>query len=315
MTRITEVAAGVIFRDGDGGPEFLLAQRPTGKAYAGYWEFPGGKVEAGETTREALDRELHEELGIKVEHAWPWITREFVYPHAHVRLKFFHVHAWHGEIRPLEHTGTVWTRLGDTPGVSPVLPANGPILRGLELPHVQALTNAADNGIEAELARLEQAMIGGLRLIQVRDKTLPSEARREFARRVMALAGRFDGAIVLINDDEVLAREVGASGVHLSSARLMQSATRPQFARVGASCHTAEQLAHAAALELDFVLLSPVLPTLSHPDQAGMGWEAFARLIEFSPLPVFALGGMTPAMLDTARRHGAHGIALLRGWH
>ena len=314
MTTITDVAAGVIFREGDHGPEFLLAQRPPGKAYAGYWEFPGGKVEAGESVREALDRELQEELGIVVEQAWPWITREFIYPHAHVRLKFFHVHAWHGEIRPLEHTGAVWTRLGAAPAVSPVLPANGPILRGLELPHVYALTNAAENGVEAEMRRLEKAMQGGLRLIQLRDKTLPTPVRAQLARQVMTLAGRFPGSTVLINDDESLAGDVGAHGLHLSANTLMQTKTRPAFARVAASCHTSAELAHAAALDLDFALLSPVLPTPSHPDQAGIGWEAFACAIEHAALPVFALGGMTVDLLDTARRHGAHGIALLRGW-
>ena len=84
---IVEVAAAILLRDG----EFLLAQRPRGKVYAGYWEFPGGKVESGETLRQALQRELHEELGIVIDAASPWLSREFSYPHADVRLKFFKV--------------------------------------------------------------------------------------------------------------------------------------------------------------------------------------------------------------------------------
>jgi 8-oxo-dGTP diphosphatase len=315
MTDVVEVAAAVLLREGEHGGEFLLAQRPEGKVYAGYWEFPGGKVEPGETLREALVRELQEELDITVDRAWPWLSCKFTYPHAIVRLKFFRVASWRGKIAPVEHSGMIWMKIGTAAPVAPILPANGPILRALELPPIYALTHAAENGIEAELAKLEKALAGGLRLIQVRDKTLAPAERRRLAMGVMALAGDYDDVFVLINDDETLAREVGAHGLHLSSVRLMQLARRPAFDRVAASCHSAEELAHAASLGLDFALLSPVLPTATHPETRGMGWDEFARLIEQSPLPVFALGGMQPEMLETAWESGAHGIAMLRGWN
>ena len=198
--------------------------------------------------------------------------------------------------------------------MAPILPANGPILRALELPPLYALTNAAETGIAAELARLENALAQGLRLIQIRDKTLPPEQRLQLAQAVMARAGRYAGTRVLVNDDEALARAVGAHGLHLSSHRLAQATERPSFDWVAASCHDADDLARAAALNLDFALLSPVLPTASHPESEGIGWDAFARLIERAPLPVFALGGMRPETLATARDYGAHGIALMRGW-
>ena len=316
MTKVVEVAAAILLRDSEEGKgvEFLLAQRPEGKVYSGYWEFPGGKVEPGETLRVALGRELQEELGITVDCAWPWLSREFTYPHATVRLKFFRVASWLGDISLIEHSGLVWMKRGATATVSPILPANGPILRALELPSIYALTNSAVNGIDAELARLEGALAGGLRLIQIRDKALVTDQRLRFSHRVMTLANGYGGARVLVNDDEALAREVGAQGLHLSSGRLRQLAQRPSFDWVAASCHTADELARAAALDLDFALLSPVLPTPTHPETKGIGWDEFARLIEQSPLPVFALGGMQPQMLETAWERGAHGIALMRGW-
>ncbi|WP_301101898.1 Nudix family hydrolase [Propionivibrio sp.] len=314
MTKLVEVAAAVLLREGQSGIEYLLARRPEGKVYAGYWEFPGGKVEPGESLRQALMRELQEELGIAIDHAWPWLSCTFTYPHASVRLKFFRVPSWHGEIVPIEHDGLIWTTIGDAATVTPILPANGPILRALELPSLYALTNADDNGIDAELARLERALASGLRLIQIRDKCLPPAQRLRLAKAVMALARPYTDACVLINDDEELVRIVAAHGLHLSSGRLMQVAQRPPFNRVAASCHNAEELAHAAALGLDFVLLSPVLATQSHPETEGLGWDEFARLIERSPLPAYALGGLAPNMLETARLHGAHGIALMRGW-
>ena len=315
MTKVVEVAAAILLREIDGNTEFLLAQRPRGKVYSGYWEFPGGKVEPGESLRQALLRELQEELGIKIDRAWPWLSCEFTYPHARVRLKFFRVTSWHGEILPIEHSGFVWMKIGDSAPVSPVLPANGPILRALELAATYALTNATENGIDNELARLDRALNNGLRLIQIRDKALPDVDRRNFATSVMQLARRFNDTIVLVNDDESLASEIGAHGLHISSDRLSQISQRPPFEWVAASCHNAAELSLATALNLDFAILSPVLPTASHTQTQSIGWERFANLIERSSLPIFALGGMKPEMLELARQKGAHGLAMMRGWH
>lgn len=311
MGKIVEVAAAVLLRRG--GREFLLAQRPEGKVCAGFWEFPGGKLEPGETARQALVRELEEELGIHVTRAWPWITKRYTYPHADVHLKFFRITAWEGEIRPLEHAAFQWVAAGTEPGVAPLLPANGPILKGLALPDHYALTLAEERGVEAELARLERACQGTLRLIQVRDKGLPPEVRASFAQKVVDLA-HAQGAKVLINDDGALARLVGADGLHCSSATLADLPARPDFPWVAASCHNGEELARAAALDLDFAVLGPVLPTPSHPQAEGLGWERFAALVQDSPLPVYALGGMRPDMAIPAKERGAQGVALMRGW-
>src|ERR1035437_5811213 len=148
-TKLVEVSAAVLQRP-DGS--FLLAQRPADKIWAGYWEFPGGKVEPGESARDALVRELQEELGITVETAYPWLTRIFTYPHATVRLSFFRVTEWSGELHPHEGQEFAWQANPPQPpfikgesscSVSPVLPANAPILRALELPTLYAISNAA----------------------------------------------------------------------------------------------------------------------------------------------------------------------------
>lgn len=315
---MVRVAAAVLRR----GDEFLLARRPPGKVYAGWWEFPGGKVEAGETFHDALVRELHEELGITITEATPWLTREFVYPHATVRIRFFRVTGWTGELHPHEHDAMAWLRVGAEPSVQPVLPANGPILAGLALPEVYALTHAEERGVAAELARVERGLAGGLRLLQVRDKRLPAAERAVFAAEVVARA-HAAGARVLINDDPELAARCGADGVHLSAARLAALAAsageggvppRPAAGLLAASCHEAGALALAARCGCDFVCLGPLAPTPTHPGAPVLGWAAFAALVEASPLPVFALGGLRGEDRDTACAHGAHGVALMRGW-
>ena len=299
------MAAAVIERP-DG--TFLMASRPEGKVYAGWWEFPGGKVEPGETARHALDRELQEELGIAVRTAYPWLNRAYDYEHARVMLRFFRVTDWAGEPHPHEgQGGLAWSHAAH-PEVSPILPANGPILRGLRLPLAYGISAAADLGAEAWLARLEHALAGGLRLVQLREKAMAAEARAALAERAAALCRRH-GADLMINGDLELAARLGA-GLHLTAAQLAAVSARPDVPWLGASCHDAAELARAADLDADFVVLGPVQATASHPGAAAMGWAAFSRLIEDYPLPVYALGGMAPATLERARQAGAHGIAM-----
>ena len=315
MSKIVEVAAAVMLRAD--GQEFLLALRPEGKVYAGYWEFPGGKVEPGESVREALIRELQEELGITVTACSPWLTRQFTYPHATVRLHFWRVTAWNGEIgitAPLEHAAVNWEKCGKSASVTPILPANGPILKALSLPTTMAITMAETEGTEVQVERLEAALSNGLRLIQIRDKNWPSAQRLWFAEVVTRLVHNHPNALVLVNDDAHIARCVGADGLHLSSASLIEYTQRPDFEWVGASCHNALELAKAVELGCDYALLGPVLPTLTHPEASAMGWAEFTRLITDCPIPVFALGGMQGDMMLEAQQNGAHGIAMMRGW-
>ena len=294
MSKIVEVAAAVMLRVD--GTEFLLAQRPEGKVYAGYWEFPGGKVEPGESVRDALIRELQEELGITVTACSPWLTRQFTYPHATVRLI--------GITAPLEQAAVDWQKTVKTATVSPILPANDPILKALSLPTMMAITNAEHEGTERQLERLEEALQAGLRLIQVRDKGWPPAQRLWFAEAVCRLA-RSHGALVVINGDEEIARKVGADGVHLSSASLASCTQRPDFTWVGTSCHNAAEITRAGELGLDYALFGPVLPTPTHPENAGLGWAEFAGQLAGNTLPVLALGGMKPEMCQEAQQHGA----------
>jgi len=305
--KIVEVAAAVLQRP-DGS--FLLAQRPPDKIWAGYWEFPGGKIEPDETPQDALVRELREELGISVETAYPWVSRVFTYPHATVRLNFFRVTAWRGELHPHEGQQFSWQHVSDIT-VSPVLPANDPILRALELPDLYAISNVAELGEQEFMKRLESVLDKGLRLVQLREKNYSRDEMRSLALKMLPVI-RQHGTRLILNADIELVKEVGADGVQLTGAQLAGLSVRPEVDWCAASCHNAEELQRAEALGCDFVMLSPVLPTKSHPRAAHLGWENFSAIATGSSIPVYALGGLTHADMQAAWQHGAHGVSLLR---
>jgi 8-oxo-dGTP diphosphatase len=303
--RPVDVAVGILI-DADG--RLLLASRPPGKPYAGYWEFPGGKLEPDETVADALRRELHEELGVDIGAVFPWLVRVFEYPHALVRLHFCRVFDWHG----VPH-GREQQRFGFFAGdalPAPLLPATIPVLRGLDLPAVCALTAARVLGVEAFLRRLESALARGLQLVQLREPELDdAEVDRLFGEvRAMTAA---TGARLVVNSRHARALWDRADGVHLTSAALREASARPDVPCVGASVHDAAELARAGDLALDFAVLGPVRPTASHPGQPPLGWTEFERIARDTTLPVYAIGGMTTDELRLAMACGAHGVALL----
>ena len=326
--KVTDVAVAVFLRP-DGS--FLLSSRPPGKPYAGYWEFPGGKIEAGESVREALRRELIEELNVVIDTATPWFTFMMHYEHATVRLHTWRVTAWHDVdargMRGMEGQAWKWQTMSNLT-VAPTLPGCVPILRALMLPSIYALTNAAEVGVETYLQQLrgvwgknasktppdgEFGISNHLSpmMIQVREKSLSPAALKKFAIEVVAIA-REHQALVLINGDANLATDVGADGVHLMSAQLRTTTERPAFQWVGASVHGRDELRLAAELKCNFAVLGSVNATPSHPRQAPLGWDAFADVVHDTPIPVIAIGGLCHADLSHAIQFGAHGIAMQR---
>lgn len=155
--KLVEVAVGILIR-ADGAA--LFGERVAGKPYAGWWEFPGGKLEAGESVEQALARELHEELGLDVRDSSPWVVRDFVYPHASVRLHFQRVTDWRGEPVSREGQRFVWQRPDDI-SVGPMLPAALPVIDWLRLP---------------DLIRLAELEVPPLELAALRAADLPGRA-------------------------------------------------------------------------------------------------------------------------------------------
>jgi len=310
---LTEVAVGILIRP-DG--QVLLAQRPTGKPYAGWWEFPGGKFEPGEQAHEAIVRELHEELGLTVKSSRAWLVREHTYEHARVRLHFRLVDRWSGEPESREGQAFGWCDPANA-GVSPLLPATAPLMRLLALPALYAISAAHLLGTEVFLSRLDKALGEGLKGLQLREPGLADGAFEHLFAEVL-LRCRRHSVMLLVNSQHPARFWAQADGVHLRAAEFTVpgyslQVPRDQLTWVAASCHDERELSQAASLGVDFAVLGPVGPTQSHPGAAGMGWPGFAAIAALTPVPVYALGGLVTDDLRAARTAGAHGVAMIAG--
>lgn len=302
---VTHAAVAVLLQ-ADG--QVLMGQRPEGKAWAGWWEFPGGKVEEGEMPYEALVRELHEELGIQVISAYPWLTRQFDYPEKTVKLHFFMVRAWQGEPYGKEGQHLLWQH-PHAVSVTPVLPANAPIIKALQLPSLYGITHSTAIGEAPFFERLSVALKNGLGLIQIHELQLDRPALALFASKVITLAHAY-GAKVLIHGDIELALKLAADGVHLPANQLMALNARPNLAWCAASCHNQIELAHASQLGLDFAVVSTSTASHFQPDAQVLDWNAFAQVVEGNVIPVYASGGIDIKKLEHAWQAGAHGVAM-----
>lgn len=307
------VVAGVI-RDARG--RILLARRTLGRDLAGLWEFPGGKVEPGESPEDALVRELREELGIEARVGEALLRVPQQYPDKRLVLDVRRV-TFRGVPKGLDGQALAWSPL-QALAKYPMPPADRPVVAALTQPDRYLVTPTPSSDDAAWLASLASALASGVRCVQLRAPGVDALRWAGLAARAVALC-RGAKAEVLVNGDIALASQLGI-GVHLRSAQLCDAgavdalaATRSGGNRIGASCHDALDLRHAEAAGCDFAVLGPVRPTASHPGQPGIGWEAFALLREQVSLPIYAIGGLSPTDIADARAHGGQGVAAIRG--
>ncbi|MBZ5486695.1 Nudix family hydrolase [Halomonas aquamarina] len=307
--RVHVAAAAMISAD---QKKVLIARRPSNVDQGGLWEFPGGKLAPYETGLEGLKRELHEELGVEIVRAQPLIRVHHEYPDKHILLDVWQVHEFAGEPFGREGQAVRWVPMEELVNY-PFPAANLPILRAVMLPTEYLITMEEPNEARFD-AFLERALKeDNIRLVQLRAKELDEESYVARAERALALCRQYDASL-LLNGEPSLLERVDADGIHLTSERLMQLERRPiaENKWLSASTHDQAQLSQAAVLGCDFVTLSPLRTTPSHPEVAPMGWHDFQQLVERAGMPVFALGGMTRFDANHARAVGAQGIASIR---
>lgn len=311
MSRVVHVAVGVIV---DTAGNILIAKRPDKTHQGGLWEFPGGKVEANETLFDALRRELHEELAIDILATEPLIKIRHDYGDKIVLLDVHKVIRFGGEPQGNEGQPIQW--------VAPVhlsdyeFPAaNVPIISAINLPRRLLITGEFSNATDL-VGRIDSALKNGIRLIQLRanePKTILAIAD-VIAERCNEYSAR-----LLLNTSPDIFSKIKLQkniGLHLNSINLLACEARPVAKNIllSASCHNQIEIERAQKIGVDFICVSPVLPTNSHPDQQGMGWNNFGKLLENAVVPAYALGGMRDVDLPLALEHGAQGIAAISEW-
>ncbi len=308
MSTPLQVAVAVI---SDKQGRILLSKRSASAHQGGLWEFPGGKVDAGEDVYAALTRELKEELNIIPQQARPLIKIHHDYLDQSVLLDVWRVTDFAGRASGQEGQPLEWVRL-DQLSEFDFPAANHAIVKAAQLPCVYLITKSIISDVPGYFEKLALLLRAGIKLVQFRIKESESSDFRRLASETLRYC-RSHGAKLMVNADPNVAEELGADGVHLSSDRLMALRDRPLGLHkwVAASCHNAQELTHAANLGVDFAVLSPVLATKSHPGADTLGWETFSDLVESAPMPVYALGGMNPQQMQNAYKHGAQGAAVL----
>ena len=301
--------AVAVLRNAEG--KILLSRRRKGTHLAGLWEFPGGKLEAGESLSAALQREIKEELDIEILAHRPLIQISHSYPEKQVFLNVHLVNEWQGTAAGVEGQQIAWVAAEEIDDY-PLPPADRPIVTAIRLPSRYLITPPLIEDESIFLKQLEASLQQGIRLLQLRLPDYDKEQLRSLAERVMALCHSHGATLML--KDESLARRLGC-GLHLGSSqmRAMRSRSFPHQQLLAASCHTQQELAHAASIGVDFATLSPLQPTTTHPQAQPLGWDRFSAMVTPATLPVYALGGMRSDDTPQAWRCGAQGIAAIRG--
>lgn len=310
------VAVGVVIRNG----RVLIARRPEHAHQGGLLEFPGGKVEPGETVQQALVREMYEETGLQLiaNDLQPVIGIHHDYGDKRVFLDVWTTTSAAGQAESREGQPVQWL-LPDELQDTDFPEANRPVIRALQLPSQLALTGAIDLEGGVGLRRLQQSFKASpqpMIVLRVPDAAHCNEHYDTLVRGAVALCHGAGSRLMLHGAPELLQRYPQVAGVHMPWREAGKITQRPQGTGywLGVSCHNADQLAHAAEIGADYATLGHVMETLSHPGEPALGWDRFRRLVAAARLPVYAIGGVAPNDVLPARQLGAQGIAGIRFW-
>lgn len=302
--------------------QVLLSKRPEGKHLAGCWEFPGGQIEPGESAEEALIRELREELGIAVHASTPWTSVTHQYLEKTVVLNVHRVTDWSGVASGKEGQAIEWVPWHRVPERS-MPPADRAFLKvfgmaPFALMLSPAISAQAPSRALSELSE-RLAWIHQTELADhpwwlhwtVNGRTTDSIGLAKEAMQMIRQAGH----VAMLNGSLEMAQSVGADGIHLSAEEGLALTERPEgLSWVSMACHDSATLQHATCLAADFVTVSPLRQTASHPGQSGLGGEQVKALLANAGVPVLALGGLSTQDLAWARSLGCFGVASLQGF-
>ena len=307
-----KVAVGVIKNVAG---DILISKRSKKAHQGGLWEFPGGKFEANETCYQALSRELKEELGIDVQSARPLIKIPYHYEDKSVLLDVLEVNSFTGNPVGLEGQPVKWVSQDALENYS-FPAANKVIIDSIKLSNYYPIVDACLGDEKAMLKQLEKLISNGYTQIQLRAKNLTLDSFLILAEKAITLS-KSKGVRLFVNTSLTIAVALKAEGVHLDGhhvKRINQRVIESENIDVAFSCHTAADIALANRLKVTFIVLSPVCKTQSHIDLKPLGWDNFEKIASEAAMPVYALGGVDPSMLELSYQKGAQGVSGIRGF-
>lgn len=304
-----DVAIGILQRDG----EVCLSLRQKHQHLADLWEFPGGKMEAGESAEQALQREFQEELGVETGQWRKLMVVPWHYEAVSVRLHVYTTGDFSGEPHGNEGQLVEWCPMNQLHNRS-FPDANKGILLALKLP-TTFLTIGGFEDDDDCLKRFESALKNGVRLAQFKSKGLAEKAFVELAKKLILLAHEYDAKLLLNADPEVLKSLPEADGIQLSSSQAKNYRKRPiaENKLFSVSTHSLSDMESAMEIEADILQLSPIKYTSAHPDIDPIGWQGMVEMIDEVAIPVYALGGMKLEDVEEATANGAQGVVLTKG--
>jgi len=289
--------------------QVLISKRANNVHQGGLWEFPGGKVDVGESVFSALKRELFEELGVNISTATPLIKIKHHYQDLSVLLDVWQIDDFSGVAYGKEGQKIKWSSI-NTLSEHDFPAANKTIIRAIRLPPYYAILD--DNDEVALLTKLKKILNKSIKLIQLRLKNSTPQQIEQFLFQAMPLCKQHEVQL-LINSGVSNAQQFKINGYHLTSSDLMALKQRPLVKGwLAASCHNCSQLQQAEKIGVDFAVLAPILPTKTHPNAKVLGWQLMAKLIEEVNIPIFALGGLTRSDIEKVQHLGGQGIAGIR---
>lgn len=311
VEQVVHVAVALI-QNSDG--QVLLSKRAANAHQGNLWEFPGGKINIGESVFDALVREIQEELGLEIKSAIPVMRIPHNYSDKRVLLDVWQVESYKGEPDGMEEQPIQWCAINDLFKLE-FPEANLNIVNMLKLPSIYGITPNAIDDVDSFLPKLDAALKRGVSLIQVRQPKMSKDELESFTKQVLKICSQYSDVQIMLNTDIEHAKQTGVNGVHLSSGQLKALPEKQISAEmlISASCHNEAELKKAELIGADFVVLSPAKYTKSHPDTIPLGWEKFKELATTCNLPVYALGGMSEDDIDDARAAGAVGVSILSG--
>ncbi len=301
--KIIKAVVGVL-RNESG--QILIAKRQDHQFMAGFWELPGGKIEGDETTGQTITRELNEELGIKINALSLHQTMQYTYADRAVELWIYNIDQYQNTPSGLEGQKIAWSSIQDLNNYQ-LLPTMKAFIDSITLPNKYWITPSSDHQSKAWIEKFDEKITQDISLIQLRSKV---ELDSHFIKDLNSKCQQ-NRVKLLLNIPNKTFDKTCCDGWHITTSEMLNLKQRPcaDDKLLGVSTHDLNEALNAQAIGADFVVISPVQATQTHPDTVPIGWDAAQEVVNKLNIPVYFLGGMGLEDLDKALEIGAQGIA------